>query len=308
MHDLDRKSLARFRILVAIAKADDNLAPEEEQALRGALGARSDILPDLLAEDIDFAAECEVLDDAEKRDVYYAAYHMAYADGHAQTFEVNLLKQLMPNAGEGSLMGEVFGEMVDTVLPGRILPEPDPAKRDQEILEDIVKYSTLAGVAGLTPVPGVAIIADLAVVALQGKLVHDIGLYWGHDLDSKAIRGFLGVAMGSIGIRIAVANLARFVPGWGMAFAGATSFASTWAIGVAADKWFAAGREMEETEIGDLFKKAQMQGRAEYSSHQSAIDQAKAAHGAKLEALNTALAAGELDRAAYEQQVAALGD
>jgi len=308
MNDLDRKSLARFRILVAVAKADGTFAPEEEQALKGALGSHSDILGDLLAEDIDFGAECAVLDPAERRDVYYAAYHMAYADGHAQTFEVSLLKELMPNRGEGSLAGEVLGEIGDTFLPGRILPEPDPAKRDQEILEDIIKYSALAGVAGLTPVPGVAIIADLAVVALQAKLVHDIGLYWGHDVDSKAIQGFMGAAMGSIGIRIAVANLARFVPGWGMAFAGATSFASTWAIGSAADKWFASGRALEASEISDLFKKAQAQGQKEYVAHKEAVESAKAAHGAELESLNAALAAGDIDRATYEQKVAALGD
>jgi hypothetical protein len=105
-----------------------------------------------------------------------------------------------------------------------------------------------------------------------------------------------------------VANLARFVPGWGMAFAGATSFASTWAIGIAADKWFAAGRSLDESEIGDLFKKAQEQGRKEYQAHRDDVDQAKAAHGAKLEALNAALAAGEMDRATYEREIAALGD
>ncbi len=307
MHDLDRKSLARFRILVAIAQADGTLAPEEEQVLRGALGSKSDLLADLLAEDIDFAAECAVLDAAERRDVYHTAYHMAYADGHAQTFEVSLLKQLVPNQGEGSLVGEVFGEMADTIMPGRILPEPDPAKREQEILEDIIKYSVLAGVAGLTPVPGVAIVADLAVVALQAKLVQDIGLYWGHELDARAIQGFLGAAMGSIGLRIAVNNLARFVPGWGMAFAGASSFASTWAIGIAADKWFAAGREMNEEELGNLFKKAQEQGRKEYEARKSAVSAAQKVHGAELEALNAQLAAGEIDRATYEAKVAALG-
>ena len=156
--------------------------------------------------------------------------------------------------------------------------------------------------------PGIAIVADLAVVALQGKLVHDIGLYWGHDLDSKAIQGFMGAAMGSIGARIAVANLARFVPGWGMAFAGGASFASTWAIGMAADKWFAAGRQMDETELSELFKQAQVQGRTEYEQRKNEVANVQSSRGEELRALNDALVSGELDRSAYDQQVASLGD
>lgn len=306
MHDLDRKSLARFRILVAVAKADGTLAPEEETALNGALGRHAGILGDLLAEDVDFEAEAALLDDKERLEVYHSAYAMAYADGHVQTFEVNLLKRLQPNEGEATMMGQVWGEALDTVLPGRILPEPDPAQRETEIFEDIIKYSVLSGVAGMTPVPGVAIVADLAVVAFQAKLVHDIGLYWGHDLDSRAIRAFMGAAAGSIGLRIAVNNLARFVPGWGMAFAGASSFASTYAIGVAADAWFANGRNMGDAELRDLFQTAQTKGREEYSSHETDVEKAKALHGAKLEALNAKLASGEIDRSTYESELALL--
>ncbi len=299
-------SLAQFRILVAVAQADGQFTSEEEEVLKGALGKHADILDDLLGEDIDVDAEIALLDDEQKRAVYQSAFALAYADGHAQTFEVAILKKLMPNKGEESLLGQVMGETLDTVLPGRIVAEPDPAKRDSEVLEDTLKYSALAAVAGAMPVPGVAVVADIAVVAIQGKLVHDIGMYWGHSLDQKAVRGFLGAAAGSIGLRIAVNNVARFVPGWGSAFAAATSFATTYAMGRAANAWFAAGRDMTDQELSDIFKTATTQGRAEFSTRGDDVAAARTAHADKLAELNRQLAAGEIDRATFEAQVASL--
>jgi len=304
---LDPVSLAKFRILVAVAQADGNLAPEEEEALRGALGTHADILDGLLEEEIDVDAEIDKLSEDDRRQVYQSAFALAYSDGHAQTFEVAILKKLVPNKGEESLLGQVMGETLDTFVPGRIIAEPDPAKRDSEILEDTFKYSALAAVAGMMPVPGVAVVADIAVVALQGKLVHDIGQYWGHQLDQKAVRGFLGAAAGSIGLRIAVNNVARFVPGWGSAFAGATSFATTYAIGRAANAWFAAGRDMTDQELGEIFKAAKAKGREEYDQRGDEVAAVRKEHAEALEELNRQLADGEIDRATFEAEVANLG-
>jgi uncharacterized protein (DUF697 family) len=303
---LDPISEAKFRILVAVAHADGEFTPEEEEVLKGALGKHADILPDLLGQQIDVDAEIAKLDEEQRRQVYQSAFALAYADGHAQTFEVSILKKLVPNKGEESLLGQVLGETLDTVIPGRIVAEPDPAKRDSEILEDTLKYSALAAVAGAMPVPGLAVVADIAVVAIQGKLVHDIGLYWGHNLDQKAVRGFLGAAAGSIGLRIAVNNVARFVPGWGSAFAAATSFATTYAMGRAANAWFAAGRDLSDQELSDIFKTATTQGRQEFKAHGDDVKAAQEAHAAKLGELNRQLAAGEIDRATFEREVASL--
>ena len=307
MTQLDPTSLAKFRILVAVAQADGKFTSEEESVLRGALGSHADILDDLLGEQIDVDAEIAALSDDDRRQVYQSAFALAYADGHAQTFEVAILKKLVPNKGEQSLLGQVMGETLDTFVPGRIVAEPDPAKRDSEILEDTFKYSALAAVAGMTPVPGVAVVADIAVVALQGKLVHDIGQYWGHALDQKAVRGFLGAAAGSIGLRIAVNNMARFVPGWGSAFAGATSFASTYAIGRAANAWFAAGRDLSDQELSSIFKTAQAKGREEFKQHGDDVAAARQAHADALAELNQKLAEGAIDRATFEAEVANLG-
>jgi len=304
---LDSTTLAKIRILVAVALADGKFSAEEEEALRGALGQHAHLIDDIMAEDIDVDAEIAKLSDEERRSVYQSAFAITYADGHAQTFEVAILKKLVPNKGEESLVGQVMGETLDTFLPGRIVAEADPAQRDSEILEDTFKYSALAAVAGMMPVPGVAVVADIAVVAIQGKLVHDIGQYWGHTLDQTAVRGFLGAAAGSIGLRIAVNNLARLVPGWGSAFAGTTSFATTYAIGRAANAWFAAGRDLSEQEISEIFKAAKISGQAKYKEREDDVAAARQAHADSLAQLNQQLTDGQIDRATFEQEVANLG-
>ena len=305
--DLDRKSLASFRVLVAVARADGQLKDEERAALKGALGQHSDLLESLLLEDVQLDEELRLLDEPTRKRLYQSAFALAYADGNASFDEVNLLKQIVPNSGEGTLLGQVFGETADTLVPGRIVPEADPVKRDSEILEDIGKYSVLAAVAGAMPVPGLGIVADLAVIAIQAKMVHDIGQYWGHQLDMHAIKAFMGSVAGSTGMRIAVNNLARFVPGWGSAFGAATSFATTFALGKVAERYFASGRQLDQDELKNLFEGARFEARQQFDTEEGRIEAARTAHGDALSKLNEKLATGELTRAAYDTEIAKLG-
>lgn len=305
--DIDRKSLASFRVLVAVARADGQLKPEERRALEGALGRHADLMDTLLAEASTVEEEIGLLGPAERRQVYQSAFALAYADGNASVDEVNLLKKLVPNEGERSMLGQVFGEAADTLVPGRIVAEPDPARRDTEILEDVIKYSVLAAVAGAMPIPGFGIIADLAVIALQAKMVHDIGQYWGHQMDLPAIRAFMATVVGSTGMRIAVNNLARFVPGWGSVVGATSSFATTFALGKVAQRYFDAGGGLEAGDLRSLFEAAEAEGRQRYSAEQVRIDAARAAHGQALALLNERLAQGQIGRAAYDAEVAKLG-
>lgn len=303
---LDRKSLASFRILVAVARADGKLEDHEMDSLKGALGKNSDILPALLEEDVTIEEELKMLSEAERSRVYESAFALAYSDGTANVDEVNVLRRIVPNKGEDGILAQVFGEVSDTLMPNRIVAEADPAQRDMEITEDILKYSVLAAVAGAMPVPGVAVIADLAVIVLQAKMVHDIGQYWGHAMDQKAISGFMGSVMGSAGMRIAVNNLARFVPGWGSAFGAATSFATTYALGRVAQRYFSEGRELDETELKDLFSKARDEGKKRFTAEEERIASAREAHGEAIADLNEALANGSMSRADYDEAVAKL--
>jgi uncharacterized protein (DUF697 family) len=304
--ELDRKSLASFRVLVGVARADGKLADSELEALRGALGDNAGLLQSLVAENVDLDHELGLLSDEDRERVYQSAYAIAHADGNASTFEVSLLRRILPNKGEDTILGQVFGEALDTLVPGRIVAEADPVKRDSEVTEDILKYSVLSAVAGAMPVPGVAIVADLAVIAIQGKMVHDIGLYFGHAMDGQATRAFVTSVGGSALMRVAVNNLARFVPGWGSAFGAATSFASTYAIGRVAQQYFEAGRGLGESELKSLYEAAKVEGRAQYEKEKSRIDTAEVVHGKAIAELNEKLATGAISRAEYDRAMASL--
>ncbi len=304
--DLDRTSLASFRVLVAVARADGRVHDDELKALRGALGHHADLLDSLLSEQIDIDTEVAVLSDEAKGRLYESAFALSYADGEASFDEVNLLKKLRPDDGEQSFIGQVLGEARDTVLPGQIVAAADPVQRDMEILEDISKYAILSAVAGAMPVPGLAIVADLAVIALQAKMVHDIGQYWGHALDRQQLRAFMTSVAGSAGVRIAVNNLARMVPGWGSAFGAATSFATTFAIGKVAERYFAAGRTMDDEELQGLFGQMKSMARDDFDSRKVEIETAREVHGSAIASLNEQLAHGEIDRSEYERRIAAL--
>jgi uncharacterized protein (DUF697 family) len=303
---LDPATRAQFRVLVALARADGTVDASELQALREVLGAHGGELDAWLTEEIDVDAELAGLSQEQRRSLYHSGFALAHADGNAGVAEVNLLRRVLSDPGELSLTRQVLGEAADTLLPARILPEPDPVRRDMEITEDILKYSALSAVAGAMPLPGVGLVADLAVIALQTKMVHDIGQYCGHALDQKAIRGFMGSAMGSLGLRIAVNNLARFVPVWGSAFSAGTSFASTFALGKVAQRYFEAGKTLDESELRGLFEQQRSAGTAAFASHKDRIDAAAKSRAAELRTLNEALAAGTISRAEYEARVAEL--
>ncbi|MBX2799325.1 MAG: hypothetical protein KTR31_16740 [Myxococcales bacterium] len=303
---MDRTTLAQFRLLVAVARADGHLDEREIETLRQMLGARADAMESLLADDVDVQTELDLLSDEERRRLYQSAFALTHADGHAATAEVALLKQIVPDEGEEGTLQQVMGEVLDTVVPTRLLPIADPVQRDSEIIEDTMKYAFLAAVAGAMPLPGVGVLADLAVISIQTKLVHDIGQYCGHSLDRAAIRGFVVAAAGSTGLRIAINNLARFVPGWGSAVGATTSFASTYAIGMVAKHHFEGDRGLDTSELRGLFRDAAAEGRTRFESEKPGFDAARTEHLRNLEALADRLERGELTRAEYDEAVAQL--
>ncbi len=304
--DIDRPTLAKFRILAAVARADGEIDPEEVKAIPRLLGVAAASLDDALVQSVDVDEELTHLSPEERRRLYQSAFALTYADGRAAMGEVNLLQKIVPEARERSLLGEILGESRETLLPGQILPVADPVKREMEIAEDGFKYAALAAVAGAMPLPGVGIIADLAVIAIQVKMVHDIGQYWGHTLDREAITAFIGSAAGSVGIQVALNNLARFVPGWGSAFSATTSFVSTWALGYVAQRYFASGRQMSSAELRELFAEARAQGRKTYESRKDQVEATRDKHADTLRELAGQLERAEISRAEYEARVAEL--
>jgi uncharacterized protein (DUF697 family)/tellurite resistance protein len=312
----ETEAVAGLRILVAIAKADGTIHAEERAALAAALEGVK--LPDgttvdsLLAETVNLDRELgAVRGPAARDDIYKSAYGMAHADGNCSREEQQLLDRIKKNweipDAQATFVQRLFAETKDTVLPSNIQPIEDAARRAKEIREDVLKYSLLSAVLGAFPIPGVAIATDLAIVAVQVKMVRDVGQYYGHKVDREGAKSLLyGLGLGT-GARIAVNNIVKLVPGWGSAFAAVTSFAATFAVGKVMEKYFAEGKKADPAALKKEFSAAQKEGKAAFAEHKAAVDSLEESKKARLEQLSVDLKDGKLSLEAYEREVTSLG-
>lgn len=310
-----QEATACLRVLVAIAKADGTITEEERSALVAALQVlpASGDLERYLDETTDFDKLLGDVRSTEAREqLWQAASVLVHADGNASPAELQLLDKMRTtfgiDDGKVSTTKRVLDEAKDTVLPSNIEPISDPARRQKEIDQDVLKYSVLSAVLGAFPVPGIAIATDLAIVALQVKLVRDVGQYWGHKVDKEAAKTLLaGLGLGT-GARIAVSNLAKLVPVWGSAFGATTAFATTWALGKIANRYFEGGQKEDPSKLRGELKAMEKQGKQAYEQQKDAIEAKRKAAAAKLAELNEKRKAGTISQGEYEAQVAALAD
>ena len=307
-------AVASLRLIVAVAKADGEIAQEELEQLESALGALplGGISVDaLLGEDVDLDAQLKLLDTPEAKDAaWQAMYAMAWADGQCVPLEQVVLDHAQSKLGieEQKVTGlhRLVNEARDTVLPSSIEPIADPVRRHAEITEDIRKYAVLSAVLGAFPVPGLALVFDLAVIGIQVKLVRDIGQYYGHKIDAAAAKSLLyGLGLGT-GTRLAVNNLAKLVPGWGIAIGATTSFVATWGLGKVADEYFRNGAKDDPKVFLAAFKHAQQEGKAQYDAHKGEIALKHQIEGARMEGLAQDVKAGRITQEQYQRQVSEL--
>ncbi len=304
---------ACLRALVAVAKADGRITDDELTALVSTLGTvpgASDLGP-YLQEKVDFDQVLAEITSPEAREqLWQSAYSMVHIDRKATSAEQKLLDRMSAtfqlDEAKVSTTRRVFEEAKDTLLPSNIDPITDPAKRQKEIDQDVLKYSVLSAVLGAFPVPGVAIATDLAIIALQVKLVRDIGQYWGHKVDKAAAKTLLGGLGLGTGARIAVSNLAKLVPVWGSTFGATTAFATTWALGKVANRYFESGQKESVADLKKELKAKESEGKDAYAQQKDAIERKRQEAASKLTSLNEQRKAGTISQADYERQVAEL--
>lgn len=144
----------------------------------------------------------------------------------------------------------------------------------------VLNYAILNGALELLPQN----LATMAIVPLQMKMVYRIGQRHGYSLDRGHIRDFLATAGLGLGAQ-AVENLARKLVGnlagnllgglgRGMVKTGtgaAFTFASTYAIGQLANRYYAGGRTMSSALLRDTYTKLADDGRRLFGQHESAI-------------------------------------
>jgi uncharacterized protein (DUF697 family) len=170
---------------------------------------------------------------------------------------------------------EVAGSGIEEIAPAMLpsLPPSLPAAAEQksEVNSLILKYSILNGALELLP----ETLSTMAIIPLQMKLVNSVGKQYGVSLDKRQLVEFLG-AVGIGATSQVVEGFARKMIG---GFAGklskqflgktagsfakkgvdqltssAFSFASTWAIGQLAQRYYANGRSWSGINAKETFQ------------------------------------------------------
>ncbi len=154
------------------------------------------------------------------------------------------------------------------------------ANLDAELDRMILNASILNGALEIMP----HTLATMAIVPLQMRLVYRIGKSYGYDLDRGHIKDFLatvGVGLTSQVFegftRQLIGNFTRrmagrFVGGLvGEAAGSAIAFASTYALGQAAKKYYAGGRTISTAQLKDVFTGMLQSGRSLQSRYSGDI-------------------------------------
>lgn len=291
---------AFLKVCLYAAIADGGKSPAEHEALNrltsGQLPDIGPVVQEALRRRVS-AAElaAQLADPAARQGAYEAAVAVCEADGPLVSAERWYLDEVRVAFGlEAQPAAEVVAraEALATApldappllapglalgaaaLPGETGPAPatpgalDPA-REQELDSMILNYAILNG--GLELLPDS--LATLAIIPLQMKMVYRVGKAYGYELDQGHIRDFLataGVGMASQVVESYVEKLARgllgkFAGGWGSSLVGqmagsGMSFATTYALGQLARRYYAGGRTLAAIDVRGLFSSLVSEG------------------------------------------------
>lgn len=275
---------ALLNIVIRAALADGQKAEVEREAIRGvaeslggqgASSALTGVYQDVLLKRVSLEQAAAVLTDPAHRQL---AYEMAVcvcdADGQQSEAEQRFLGQLQGVLGLGQSAGALpaeTGEAVraadaiaqradqpltaaDPAWAPEVLAAPVPdAAASAQLDKTILNYAILNGALELLPQSW----ASVAIIPLQVKMVYRIGKAYGIELDQGHIKEFLA----TVGVGLTSQYLEQFgrkllggllgkaagrtLGGLAGAATGvAFSFATTYALGHLAKRYYAGGRVM----------------------------------------------------------------
>lgn len=152
---------------------------------------------------------------------------------------------------------------------------------DAELDGSILRHSLLAGALELMPDS----LATMAIIPLQMKLVHGVGKRFGYSLDRGHIKELLAAAGVGLTSQV-VEGYARKLIGGLLGKAGggllrgvgkqaassAMSFATTYALGHLAKRYYAGGRTLSALALREQFNQLAGQARGLYEQHAPAIE------------------------------------
>ena len=205
------------------------------------------------------------------------AYEMAVcvcnADGVANDAEKKFLADLQRALQLETTMKnyEQTAEALVTPAPPMATPPVIHGNRDAELDKMILNAAILNGALEIMP----QTLATMAIVPLQMRLVYRIGSAYGYELDrghvkdflatvgvgltSQVLEGFTQQLIGGFARRLT----GRFIGGLiNQATSSAFAFASTYALGQVARKYYASGRTLNAAQLKEVFSSMLSSGRS----------------------------------------------
>jgi uncharacterized protein (DUF697 family)/tellurite resistance protein len=258
---------AILTIALLAAFADGTGDDREREAIKGiatSLAGEFDapqltrLYQDVLLKRVDLQQATAALTDRSQRQL---AYEMAVcvcdADGAPNPAERTFLDQLkVALALESSQADSVEREATALIAAPLATSEPKtaaPAPSEVELDQYILNHSIVNGAIELLPQS----LASMAIIPLQMKMVYRIGQRYGHDLDRDHIKEFIATAgigitsqyIEQFGRKLLGGLLGGIAGGLGrglgsVATGAAFSFATTYALGQLAKRYYAGGRQM----------------------------------------------------------------
>lgn len=204
----------------------------------------------------------------DRQGAYEFARAVCEVDGDLSSDETAFLAELRGLLRLDAQTTTALDEEVDSLALAPLAPlaqETPPAlpaaAPDQGGM--ILRYSILNGALELLP----ETLATMAIVPLQMKMVYRIGKAHGAELDRASIKEFLATAGLGLGSQMLEGFARKWIGGLGKKVGGkkagkvanqltgsAFSFASTWAIGHLAVKYYSGGRRLGTGELKAVYE------------------------------------------------------
>ncbi len=311
MTEQEIKAILTLSVLAAFVDGDKHQR-ERAEIKRIAEGFSADeglhlpsLYQDVLMKRVSIASAASDLPSLESRQL---AYEMAVcvcdADGTQSAAEQRFLEDLRsalnlaaPAAAEFTRDAEELAAVPlgpdSTAVAKKLSPgaSPDEAELDRMILN----ASILNGALELLP----ETLSTMAIIPLQMKLVYRIGQEHGYQLDRGHVKDFLATAgvgltsqfMEQAGRKLLGGLLGKI--GGGMArglgnqaVSSGMSFASTYALGHVAKRYYSSGRELSTSMLKDAYATVMQEARSLQSQYLPAIqDKARTLDAGKVLAM-----------------------
>jgi len=267
----EHRTITCICVLAAFADGtqDEGERARIQQVVNGFSGEQMDlasVYQDVLEGKISMAAASNELQSASGRALAYEmAVCVCNADGVLNDAEKQFLSDLRQALHLDPSVTDAHQETAQAMAAQPIAPSPPSvgnAGQEAELDKLILNAAILNGALEIMP----HTLATMAIIPLQMRMVYRIGSLYGFELDRGHIKDFLatvGVGLTSQVFegfaRRLVGGLTRSLAGGllggvaGQAAGSAFAFATTYALGQVARRYYASGRTLDSAQLKEAF-------------------------------------------------------